>query len=99
MTQWTPDIFPKGGNRNKNERKPSTENRKSRVSFISEQNNVEAVKGISFEIMPGETFALAGESGSGKSATAHSILRLLPSNFFPKESRITFRDKELTKSL
>ncbi|WP_027359558.1 ABC transporter ATP-binding protein [Desulforegula conservatrix] len=69
------------------------------VSFISGQNKVEAVKGISFEIMQGETFALAGESGSGKSATAHSILRLLPTYaFFSKESRITFRDKDLSKA-
>lgn len=69
------------------------------VSFASGENRVEAVKGISFSIMPGETFALAGESGSGKSATAHSILRLLPNYaFFSKESKITFKDMDLTKA-
>ncbi|WP_295625755.1 ABC transporter ATP-binding protein [uncultured Nitrosomonas sp.] len=39
---------------------------------------VRAVDGLSLEIFPGETFALLGESGCGKSMTALSIMRLLP---------------------
>jgi peptide/nickel transport system ATP-binding protein len=39
---------------------------------------VRAVDGVSFDITRGETFALLGESGSGKSLTALSLMRLLP---------------------
>jgi peptide/nickel transport system ATP-binding protein len=45
---------------------------------------VKAVDGVTFHIGPGETLGLVGESGCGKSVTAHSILRLLP----PKAGRI-----------
>ena len=45
--------------------------------FGSGDNAVRAVDGISFNIKKGETFVLLGESGSGKSVTALSIMRLL----------------------
>ncbi len=48
------------------------------VCFRSEGRIVEAVKSVSFSIGKGETVSLVGESGSGKSATAMSILQLLP---------------------
>ncbi len=48
------------------------------VTFVSGNDVVEAVKGVSFDIERGETVALVGESGSGKSVTALSILQLLP---------------------
>jgi ABC-type dipeptide/oligopeptide/nickel transport system ATPase component len=47
------------------------------ISFRLHDRTVEAVKGLSFAIAPGEVVALVGESGSGKSVSAMSVLRLL----------------------
>jgi len=48
------------------------------TSFGSGSNLVNVVEDVSFKIDRGETFVLLGESGSGKSITALSIMRLLP---------------------
>ncbi len=50
-----------------------------RVDFATEKGTVRALFGVSLSIDPGETVGLVGESGCGKSVTALSILRLLPS--------------------
>src|SRR5881396_1366851 len=47
--------------------------------FFTRDGIVRAVDGVSFHVMPGETLAIVGESGCGKSVTALSILRLVPS--------------------
>ena len=49
------------------------------VGFNTEAGLVRAVDGVSFGIEPGQTLGVVGESGCGKSVTASSILRLVPS--------------------
>lgn len=53
---------------------------------------VNAVSGISFDVLPGETLGLVGESGCGKSTTGKAVLQLPK----PTSGSIRFRDHELT---
>src|SRR6476620_6808944 len=48
------------------------------IAFETDRGQVRPVRGVSFSIFPGQTVALVGESGCGKSVTALSILRLIP---------------------
>jgi len=50
-----------------------------RTYFHTEDGVVKAVDGVDFHVKAGETFAIVGESGCGKSVTAFSIMRLIPS--------------------
>ena len=66
------------------------------VDFQIDERTVHAVRGISFDIAPGQTVALVGESGSGKSVSALSVLKLLPqpAASHPK-GRILFKGEDL----
>lgn len=69
-----------------------------RVAFETETGPARAVDGVSFTLHAGETLALVGESGCGKTLTALSILQLLPDGgHLAPTSRITLRTQELTE--
>ncbi len=54
-----------------------------------------AVNGVSFHVEAGETLAIVGESGCGKSVTSMSIMRLLPQGMAKSAGRITFDGRDL----
>ena len=56
------------------------------------KNTVKAVSGISFDVMPGETLGLVGESGCGKSTVARSLIQLPP----PSSGSVVVNGVELT---
>jgi peptide/nickel transport system ATP-binding protein len=64
--------------------KPFVDVRNLRVTFTGGKKPVEAVNGVDLQVKRGEVVALIGESGSGKSVTLRSLLRLHP----PGRSRI-----------
>ncbi|MFC5471759.1 ABC transporter ATP-binding protein [Cohnella suwonensis] len=59
--------------------KPILEVKDLRVSFKMYAGEVQAVRGVSFTVEKGEVLAIVGESGCGKSVTAQTIMRLIPS--------------------
>ena len=66
-------------------------------SIVNESIN-KIVKGISFELKQGETLALIGESGSGKSLTAQAIMGLLNSQNCKLEGNVTFNKQDLLET-
>jgi len=54
---------------------------------------VHAVSGISFDVLPGETLGLVGESGCGKSTTGKAVIQLPP----PTSGSIVFQGQDLTQ--
>ena len=66
-----------------------------RVSFFKGEEETAAVDDVSFEIHPGETLALVGESGCGKTTTAHALFRLVPRPGRIAGGKILFRGKDL----
>ncbi|MGG2066681.1 ABC transporter ATP-binding protein [Bacillus sp. S14(2024)] len=68
------------------------------VSFDTHAGEVQAVRGVSFDLKKGETIAIVGESGSGKSVTSKALMDLIPKP--PgriKKGEILFDGRDLTK--
>ena len=66
-----------------------------RVEFWTERGTVYAVNGISFDIAPGETLGIVGESGCGKSVTALALLGILPRAGRVTSGRALFEGRDL----
>ncbi len=66
------------------------------VSFSTPYGEAEAVRDVSFSLKPGETLALVGESGCGKSVLCKSIMKLLPSNGKIKAGNIFVQGIDIT---
>ena len=62
-----------------------------KVHFETPRGVVKAVDGLDFDIRPGETLGLVGESGCGKSTVARSIVGLVT----PTAGQIVFEDEEM----
>lgn len=67
------------------------------VNLKRKENEVKAVRQVSFSLNKGETLAIVGESGSGKSILCKSIIRILPKNGYIKSGEILFQGKDISK--
>ena len=65
----------------------------SRTMFGKVTDWVKAVDDVSFEVYPGETLGLVGESGCGKTTLGRTILKLIQ----PHEGKIIYNNKDLTQ--
>ena len=65
------------------------------VTFESHEGDVAAVDKASFDLMPGETLCILGESGSGKSVTQMAVMGLLTTPPARISGSVRFRGVEL----
>ncbi len=68
------------------------------VSFKVDEGEVQAVRNVSFNLKKGETLAIVGESGCGKSVLCKSLMRILPYNGYIKNGEILFKSNDLVKN-
>ncbi len=67
------------------------------ISFRTNNGAVRAVRDISFNLNEGETLAIAGESGSGKSVTTRAVIGILAANAMVDNGEIIYDGKDLLK--
>jgi oligopeptide/dipeptide ABC transporter ATP-binding protein len=75
---------------------PVIEVRDLSIGFPSASGGVQAAQEVSFDLYPGETLGLVGESGCGKSVTLRSIIGLVPPPGRVTAGRIVYAGSELT---
>ena len=68
-----------------------------RVQFWTSRGNIHAVNGVSFDIAPGETLGIVGESGCGKSVTSLALLGILPRAGRVTSGTAMFEGRDLIK--
>lgn len=76
-------------------KRPLLEIKDLSITFNTSEGNIHAVQNLSLTIHPGEIVGLIGESGSGKSATATAIMRLLDPSHSEVAGRILFQGHDL----
>lgn len=67
------------------------------ISFRTNNGAVRAVRDVSFELNEGETLAIAGESGSGKSVTTRAVMGILAGNAMVDNGEIIYDGRDLLK--
>jgi oligopeptide/dipeptide ABC transporter ATP-binding protein len=65
------------------------------VRFWTDRGTIHAVNGVSFDLAPGETLGIVGESGCGKSVTALATLGILPRAGRVSAGRIAYEGRDL----
>ena len=65
------------------------------LHYRTRKGLVRAVDDVSFDVERGETFALVGESGCGKTSTASALLRMLPRNVGAYTGEVKLDSKDL----
>jgi oligopeptide transport system ATP-binding protein len=66
------------------------------VSFFTYAGEVKAVRGISYELKPGEVMGIVGESGSGKSVSSYGLMGIIPDPGKIIGGSITFDGRDIT---
>ena len=65
------------------------------ISFTTHNGNVEAIRGVDFDLYEGETLAIVGESGSGKSVTTKALMGILAKNGIVEKGSATYMGRDI----
>lgn len=66
------------------------------TNFKTKNEDLEAIRDISFNVIKGDSLGIVGESGSGKSLTVKSIMHILPKNGYINSGSIVFEGNDIT---